>query len=107
MSSVSHFAGDRLRTHVAVHPAGDDRTEQSGAAAGVREQETVGPELGQVGPGRSDVQRYRYATGELPDDWINSVVVGADGKIRYKHIGPVTHESLEQEIMPVLKELLG
>ena len=32
---------------------------------------------------------------------------GADGLIKYKHIGPVTRESLESKIMPVLKELLG
>ena len=34
-------------------------------------------------------------------------IVGADGRIKYKHIGPVTHESLESEIMPVIEELLG
>ncbi len=34
-------------------------------------------------------------------------VIGADGLIKYKHIGPVTHESLEQKIMPVLEELLS
>ena len=50
--------------------------------------------------------------GRVGIDWgvygvPETFVVGADGKIRYKHIGPVTHESLEQEIMPVLKELLG
>ncbi len=34
-------------------------------------------------------------------------VIDAAGKIRYKHIGPVTHESLENKIMPVLRELLS
>jgi len=34
-------------------------------------------------------------------------VIGADGLIKYKHIGPITHESLEQKVMPVLRELLG
>ncbi len=34
-------------------------------------------------------------------------VIDAAGKIRYKHIGPVTHESLETKIMPVLRELLS
>jgi ligand-binding sensor domain-containing protein len=26
-------------------------------------------------------ERFRYAGGELPDDWINAVVVGADGTV--------------------------
>ena len=34
-------------------------------------------------------------------------VIDAAGKIRYKHIGPVTHVSLENKIMPVLRELLS
>ena len=34
-------------------------------------------------------------------------VIGADGLIKYKHIGPVTMESLNNKIMPVLRELLG
>ena len=50
--------------------------------------------------------------GRVGIDWgvygvPETFVIGADGLIRYKHIGPVTHESLEQKIMPVLKELLG
>ena len=50
--------------------------------------------------------------GRVGIDWgvygvPETFVMGADGKIRYKHIGPVTHESLEQEIVPVLRELLG
>jgi len=34
-------------------------------------------------------------------------VIGADGQIKYKHIGPVTHESLQQKVLPVIRELLG
>jgi len=34
-------------------------------------------------------------------------VIGADGLIKYKHIGPVTMESLNDKIIPVLRELLG
>ncbi len=50
--------------------------------------------------------------GRVGIDWgvygvPETFVIGADGKIRYKHIGPVTHESLEQEIMPILRELLS
>jgi cytochrome c biogenesis protein CcmG/thiol:disulfide interchange protein DsbE len=50
--------------------------------------------------------------GRVGIDWgvygvPETFVIGADGRIRYKHIGPVTHESLEQKIMPVLKELIG
>lgn len=50
--------------------------------------------------------------GRVGIDWgvygvPETFVVDADGKIRYKHIGPVTRESLEQKIMPVLTELLG
>ena len=50
--------------------------------------------------------------GRVGIDWgvyggPETFVIGADGQIKYKHIGPVTHESLEKKIMPVLKELLG
>jgi cytochrome c biogenesis protein CcmG/thiol:disulfide interchange protein DsbE len=50
--------------------------------------------------------------GRVGIDWgvygvPETFVIGADGLIKYKHIGPVTHESLEQKIIPVLKELLG
>ena len=50
--------------------------------------------------------------GRVGIDWgvygvPETFVIGADGLIKYKHIGPVTHESLEKEVMPVLKELLG
>jgi ligand-binding sensor domain-containing protein len=31
--------------------------------------------------GPASAQRFRYAAGELPDDWINAVVVGADGTV--------------------------
>ena len=34
-------------------------------------------------------------------------VIDAAGNIRYKHIGPVDHESLETEIIPFIKELLS
>ena len=34
-------------------------------------------------------------------------IVGADGQIKYKHIGPVTMESLEAEVIPKLKQLLN
>jgi cytochrome c biogenesis protein CcmG/thiol:disulfide interchange protein DsbE len=50
--------------------------------------------------------------GRVGIDWgvygvPETFVIGADGLIKFKHIGPVTHESLEQEIMPVIRELLG
>ena len=50
--------------------------------------------------------------GRVGIDWgvygvPETFVIGADGLIKYKHIGPVTHESLEQKIMPVLMELLS
>ena len=50
--------------------------------------------------------------GRMALDWgvygvPETFVIGADGLIKYKHIGPVTHESLEQKIMPVLRELLS
>jgi len=50
--------------------------------------------------------------GRVGIDWgvygvPETFVIGADGLIKYKHIGPVTLESLEQKIIPVLKELLG
>ena len=33
-------------------------------------------------------------------------VIGKDGLIKYKHIGPVTAESLRDEVVPVIKSLL-
>ena len=48
--------------------------------------------------------------GRVGIDWgvygvPETFVIGADGMIKYKHIGPVTHESLEHIILPMLKEL--
>ena len=48
--------------------------------------------------------------GRVGIDWgvygvPETFVIGADGLIRYKHIGPVTHESLQQKILPVIREL--
>jgi len=50
--------------------------------------------------------------GRVGIDWgvygvPETFVIGADGMIKYKHIGPVTHESLNQKIMPILKELMS
>jgi len=50
--------------------------------------------------------------GRVGIDWgVYSVpetfVIGADGLIKYKHIGPVTHESLQREVLPKIRELLG
>ena len=50
--------------------------------------------------------------GRVGIDWgvygvPETFVIGADGLIKYKHIGPVTHKTLESEIMPVIRELLG
>jgi len=32
-------------------------------------------------------------------------IIGKDGQVKYKHIGPVTEESLQSEIIPRLKQL--
>jgi cytochrome c biogenesis protein CcmG/thiol:disulfide interchange protein DsbE len=50
--------------------------------------------------------------GRVGIDWgvygvPETFIIGADGMIKYKHIGPVTRESLEQKILPMLKELLS
>jgi cytochrome c biogenesis protein CcmG/thiol:disulfide interchange protein DsbE len=50
--------------------------------------------------------------GRVGIDWgvygvPETFIIGADGMIKYKHIGPVTHESLEQKILPILKELMS
>ena len=72
----------------------------------------------------SDAERWLnqfgnpYATsvidrdGRVGIDWgvygvPETFVIGADGAIKYKHIGPVTNESLEAEVLPVIRELLG
>jgi cytochrome c biogenesis protein CcmG, thiol:disulfide interchange protein DsbE len=48
--------------------------------------------------------------GRVGIDWgvygvPETFVIGADGLIKYKHIGPVTLESLDNKIMPILREL--
>ncbi len=50
--------------------------------------------------------------GRVGIDWgvygvPETFVIGKDGLIKYKHIGPVTMESLEAEVLPVLRELTG
>ena len=50
--------------------------------------------------------------GRVGIDWgvygvPGTFIIGKDGLIKYKHIGPVTQESLEAEVIPMLKQLLG
>ncbi len=50
--------------------------------------------------------------GRVGIDWgvygvPETFIIGKDGLIKYKHIGPVTNESLESEVIPTLKALLG
>lgn len=50
--------------------------------------------------------------GRVGIDWgvygvPETFIIGADGLIKYKHIGPVTKESLNAEIIPLLGELLS
>ena len=50
--------------------------------------------------------------GRVGIDWgvygvPETFVIGADGTIKYKHIGPVTDESLNSKILPILSELLS
>jgi cytochrome c biogenesis protein CcmG/thiol:disulfide interchange protein DsbE len=50
--------------------------------------------------------------GRVGIDWgvygvPETFVIGADGRIKYKHIGPVTHKSLEEKVLPAIRELLG
>jgi cytochrome c biogenesis protein CcmG/thiol:disulfide interchange protein DsbE len=52
------------------------------------------------------------ADGRVGIDWgvygvPETFVIDRDGFIRYKHIGPVTMESLESELLPILRELIG
>ena len=50
--------------------------------------------------------------GRVGIDWgvygvPETFIVGKDGRIKFKHIGPVTQESLATDIIPVLNDLLG
>ena len=50
--------------------------------------------------------------GRVGIDWgvygvPETFIIGEDGLIKYKHIGPVTNESLETKIIPILKQLLS
>jgi len=49
-------------------------------------------------------------TGRVAIDWgvygyPETFVIGSDGRIRYRHVGPLTPEDLEQRIFPLLKGL--
>ncbi len=49
--------------------------------------------------------------GRVGIDWgvygvPETFVIGADGSIRYKHIGPVTAETLEAEVIPAIQQAL-
>ncbi len=49
--------------------------------------------------------------GRVGIDWgvygvPETFVIDAGGKIRYKHVGPVTREVLNNRILPIIKELL-
>ena len=48
--------------------------------------------------------------GRVAIDWgvygvPETFVVGKDGRIAYKHIGPLTPEDLEEKIIPLIKRL--
>ena len=50
--------------------------------------------------------------GRVGIDWgvygvPETFIIGKDGLIKYKHIGPVTQESLNNEVIPVLRKLIG
>lgn len=50
--------------------------------------------------------------GDVGIDWgvygvPETFIIGKDGRIKYKHTGPVTKESLDSEIVPVIKDLLA
>ncbi len=50
--------------------------------------------------------------GRVGIDWgvygvPETFIIGKDGLIKYKHIGPVTHEALDSEVIPKLNELQG
>lgn len=50
--------------------------------------------------------------GRVGIDWgvygvPETFIIDANGMIRYKHIGPVTFENLNDKIIPILKQLLG
>ncbi len=49
--------------------------------------------------------------GRVGIDWgvygvPETFVIGADGNIAYKHIGPVTAETLEAEVIPAIQKAL-
>lgn len=50
--------------------------------------------------------------GRVGIDWgvygvPETFIIDKDGLIRYKHIGPITLESLDREVIPMLKKLKG
>lgn len=50
--------------------------------------------------------------GRVGIDWgvygvPETFIIGADGVIKYKHIGPVTQESLRDTIIPIIKSLVS
>ena len=50
--------------------------------------------------------------GRVGIDWgvygvPETFIIGRDGMIKYKHIGPITLETLDSELVPILKKLTG
>jgi cytochrome c biogenesis protein CcmG/thiol:disulfide interchange protein DsbE len=50
--------------------------------------------------------------GRVGIDWgvygvPETFIMGKDGLIKYKHIGPITLEILDKEVVPLLKKLTG
>ena len=50
--------------------------------------------------GRAAIQWGVYGVPE-------TFVVGRDGTIRYKHVGPITPQALESGLMPAIEKALG
>ncbi len=52
------------------------------------------------------------AAGEVGIDWgvygvPETFVIDREGVIRYKHIGPIDRQALEQTILPLVRDLRG
>ena len=63
----------------------------------------LGDPYGRIGADRDGRSGIDWGVYGVPETF----VVDADGKIRFKHVGPLTADALEDTILPLVRELGG
>lgn len=74
---------------------------KDGPAAATKWLDDLGDPYAAVGSDESGRVGIEWGVYGAPETF----VIGADGVIRYKHVGPVTPDVLEQKILPIIRDL--